>query len=185
MRRKARGSDQSPHCHLWCYSVSLLSIILSKMSGIINTQALSDGSAVTFTPFNTDHLLRGASVLLQVVNQESTSTLCHTFHLTLSILFHCLLLQLPEDSINMYKLTTMVVILSHTLTRGQLSNYLRISDIQTPEESNKDENEESKRHVLMLMSPSAEESLQVPSPFSPWPWLYQQSTWWWSSQASN
>lgn len=67
----------------------------------------------------------------------------------------------------MFKLTTMVVILSHTLTRGQLSNYLRISDIQTPEESNKDENEESKRYVLMLMSPSAEESLQVPSPFSP------------------
>lgn len=79
-------SDRSPHCYLWCSSDYLSSIFLSKMSRMVNTPRLSTSTGIIFTAFKPDHLSQGTSLLLQVVNQESASTQCHTLNLTPDIL---------------------------------------------------------------------------------------------------
>ena len=79
-------SDLSPHWYLWCYSDYLSSIFLSIMSRMVNTPRLSTSTGIIFTLFKPDHLSQGTSLLLQVVNQESESTQCHTLNLTPNIL---------------------------------------------------------------------------------------------------
>lgn len=128
-----------PSCYLYSYP---------KCMDLWAYQAPCGRTGVIITPLDLSHLSLCTSVLMQVVNQESTPVACQTFHLTPNIPLHSLIPRRLENNVSMYTLTvivTVILVLSCNLPRSQLSSYSRISDIQirdkTLKESNTSHNE--------------------------------------------